>query len=169
MKIPGLIAVISAFFAIGISRLKQEKEKMKCVDNLISGISVLRAELLARLCPLSDLFRMAASATEGESSVFFQEAADMLDEPGDAKFSEKWSGLCRNELPNLSSPLRSELEKLGHILGQFEIEDQLASCDKTILALDSYRKESAKKYPEQRQLTLTVCGSAACFLCLLIL
>ena len=169
MKLPGMLAVICAFLAIGIDRLKSIREKIECTETLISGLTVLRSELAARLCPLRELLCAAAATAGGEAAAFFRLAADSLDKPGEEAFSERWVALCRTELPELAELPRGELEKLGQSLGRFDLDDQLAACDRTLSSLTCYQKEAARRFPEQRRLTLTVCGSAACFLCLLIL
>ena len=169
MKIPGVLAVICAFLSLGTVRLRAMKEEISCTKALIAGLVVLKSELNARLCPMQELLYAAAQASGGEAAAFFQEAADRLGEPAEDGFSDLWAGLCRSMLPSLSEPLRAEMETLGRALGRFDLDDQLAACDRMLSTADRQLNEITRRYPEQRRLTLTLCGCAACFLCLLIL
>ena len=169
MKIPGVLAVICAFLSLGTIRLRAMKEEISCTKALIAGLFVLKSELAARLCSMQELLHKASQASSGEAAAFFQEAADRLEDPSEAAFSDLWSALCRSMLPSLSETLRTELETLGRSLGRFDLDDQLAACDRMLSAADRKLLEITRRYPEQRRLTMTLCGCAASFLCLLIL
>ncbi len=169
MKIPGLLAVVCAIFVYGSGRLRSLREELSCTESLMSGLIVVRSELAARLSPLAELMRKAADAVTGETAGFFGQTAERLSDLGETDFVDAWDELCQKALPSLPQAIRTELEKLGRSLGRFDLDDQLSACDRLLTELDGFLKEDRRRYREQRRMTLTLCGCAACLVSLLAL
>lgn len=169
MRIVGIIAIVASCLAIGRMRVKSFKEEMRILDALSKGIQVMRAELSCRLCPMEELLSMAAGQAGTEAASFFHTCADGLSALSEKSFAQVWTEACRKKLSMLSEENFSQLAALGASLGRYELDEQLAACDRYLLCTEDKLKSMREKLPEMQRLSLALSAAAGVFLCLLIL
>ena len=165
MKFLGVLAVIGSCIGIGLMRIKAAGQEIRTLQSLMRGIRVMRAELSCRLCPLEELLVLAGA----EAGVFFQSCAESLSGLNENSFADLWIDACRKCLPALSAESRGQLETLGASLGRYELDEQLAACDRYLRCAEETANGLLARLPEQRKLSLALSAAAGVFLCLLIL
>jgi len=169
LKFLGILAVIGSCLGIGLMRVKAAGQEIRTLHSLMRGIRVMRAELSCRLCPLEELLVMAANLAGAETGVFFQSCAASLSGLNENSFVDLWIDACRKCLPALSAESRGQLETLGASLGRYELDEQLAACDRYLRCAEETANGLLARLPEQRKLSLALSAAAGAFLCLLIL
>lgn len=168
MKIIGTVIVIGACLSIGQRKVNAARRELFTLSDLIAGVRVMRAELTSWLCPMEDLLRQAAEHTGPEASAFFLCCAESLSKLNENSFSELWSKACETIL-SIPAEGRRQLEMLGDSLGRYELEEQLAACDRYLRDTEEEADKLRAKLPELRKLTLALSAAAGAFLCLLII
>lgn len=168
MKIIGMVIVIGVCLVIGQMKVKAVRQELFTLNALIAGVRVMRAELTSRLCPMEDLLRQAAEHAGSEADVFFQQCAERLTNLNEESFSDLWSDACQR-ITTISAEDRRQLEMLGDSLGRYELEEQLAACDRYLRVAEENADKLRVKLPELRKLSLALSAAAGMFLCLLIL
>ena len=168
MKFIGLLAVIGSCLGIGWIKINAVRLEIRTMDALLRGVRVIRSELSGRLCPMRELLLLAA-AEAGEDCDFFLVCADRMEELNRKSFSSIWSETCRSCLKGLSEENLRTTDSLGSTLGRYEMDVQLAACDRYLRSCEQSLKELRYRLPEQRRLTLALSSATGIFLCLLIL
>ena len=169
MKILGVLTVIGSCLGIGWGWVRAQRQEMLALQALARGVRAIRAELAGRLCPTTELLSCAAERAGEDAEVFFRSCAESMQELNDKCFAELWTEACRTNLAILSEDNRSQLEALGATLGRYELDEQLAACDRYLRSCDEAADARKARLPEQRRLCFALSGSAGIFLCLLIL
>lgn len=169
MKWLGMIAVLAASLSLAAAPLKSARKRMQSLEDLLTGVRRIRAELAARLCPLRELLPLAAEGAGEEVSAFLKAAGEGLDELNRREFSEIWSAACRTRFSTLTEDDLRALEVLGRTIGRYELTDQLAACERYLSVAGDTLEELRRKFPERRRLSLALGAAGGCFLCLLIL
>ena len=168
MKIIGAMIVIGACLSIGQRRVNAVRRELCTVSALIHGVLVMRAELTSRLCPMDELLRKAAEHAGPEAEAFFLRCAESLSKLNENSFSDLWSEACGTIL-SITAEDRRQLELLGESLGRYELDEQLAACDRYLRDAGVEVQKLRVKLPELRKLSLALSGAGGVFLCLLIL
>ena len=168
MKIIGAMIVIGACLSIGQRRVNAVRRELCTVSALIHGVRVMRAELTSRLCPMDELLRKAAEHAGPEAEAFFLRCAESLSKLNENSFSDLWSEACGTIL-SITAEDRRQLELLGESLGRYELDEQLAACDRYLRDAGVEVQKLRVKLPELRKLSLALSGAGGVFLCLLIL
>ena len=168
MKIIGAMIVIGACLSIGQRRVNAVRRELCTVSALIYGVRVMRAELTSRLCPMDELLRKAAEHAGPEAEAFFLRCAESLSKLNENSFSDLWSDACGTIL-SITAEDRRQLELLGESLGRYELDEQLAACDRYLRDAGVEVQKLRVKLPELRKLSLALSGAGGVFLCLLIL
>lgn len=169
MKILGVLAVVGSCLGIGLTRIWSVRQEMLTLEALVRGIRVVRAELACRACPMTELLRCAEEQAGDSARGFFHSCVEKMDELNDRRFAALWTDACRSCLPMLSEENRSQLEQLGATLGRYELDEQIAACDRYLRGCEEEAGRLRARLPEQRRLTLALGAAAGIFLCLLIL
>lgn len=168
MRLLGSVIIIASCLGLAVHMFRAMKQELKCLENLFSGVKIIRASLAARQCPLYELLIDAADKTEGDTSRFFRRAAEGLTGLEEKSFPEIWRDACRNELSILSGENRRSLESLGLFLGRYGLDDQLGVCDSYLATCGDTICRIRNSLPEKRRLSLALGMTAGVFLSLLI-
>ena len=169
MKILGILAVVGSCIGIGLTSIGAVRQEIRTLEGLAQGIHCIRAELSSRLCPMQELLMTAERQAGPYVCAFFHSCADALTELNSKCFAELWSNACCAFLPALSENERIALEVLGATLGRYELDEQLAACDRYLRSCEDAAEKLRLKLPEQRRLSLALSTAAGVFLCLMIL
>lgn len=160
---------MAACLGISAGLTREMRRELKTLEDLYTGVRVMRAELAARLCPTRELTLLAAERTAGETALFLRSVAEGLSELEQKSFCEIWRGACRTGLHSLTNENRERLEALGDTLGRYGLDEQLAALDRFLLQTDEEIRKLREKFPERRRLSFALSAAAGAFLCLLIL
>ena len=168
LKIIGAVIVIGACLSIGQRRVIAVRRELCTLGALMHGVRIMRAELTSRLCPMEELLRKAAEHAGREAEDVFLCCAESLSKLNENSFSELWSDSCGTIL-SIPAEERRQLELLGESLGRYELDEQLAACDRYLHDAGVKVQKLRMMLPELRKLSLALSAAAGAFLCLLIL
>lgn len=169
MKLLGASAVLCSCLGMSLTALRTARERTRCLSWLCRAAEAIRAELSTRLSPLPGLMRLAAERTKGACRSFFEETANGLADLSERSFYELWADSARKRLPFLPEEVRDELLQLGLSLGRYELQEQLAACDRFLNAVTPLLGEESRSLREKRRVYLALGTAAGAFLCLLFL
>lgn len=132
--IGAIILVISALY-IGISKAREERQRVKILRELCSALNILKNEICANRTPLGKVISMQSLNSTDTLKAFFSNLGIELENLGDRRFADIWKeciGFSLNILPEKS---KTELIALGNSLGRYDSELQKQAIERCIYTL----------------------------------
>lgn len=168
MKGTGAVLILLAFTLAGWFMLKEKKDRLSCLKELIEALGQLRGELELRSSALPQAMRQAAELSTGAGKELLTQALANLENLGEVSFSTIWQravGLCAWPL---GPDERRELEALGAVLGRYELSFQLQALDSCTDYLKRSRERLRESLPAKRRILLGLSVSMGAFLVILL-
>ena len=162
-----LIAVASS--ALGLAYVNGEKRRLAALRSAETMLRSIAGELETRLTPLPELFSHLAERCDGAAADFTATMTDRLGQLGEREFCDLWAESVETAFPMLSGEERELLRALGHSLGRYELERQLAELTLTLnLLADAIARHSAA-LPEKRRLCFGLAWSGGALMVIVLL
>lgn len=158
----GAAFVIFSCGGFGFYLAAQRKNEEWLLRQLLAALDYMECELQYRLTPLPDLCRQAAFQTGGALRKVLIRLAEELE----SQISPDVKGCMAAALagsPPLPGKVRENLERLGNMLGRFDLEGQLKGLE----SLRQHCREDWKRSAMDRDVhlrnyqTLGLCAGAA--------
>ena len=166
MRALGACAILFAAVSIGLLRLREKKRRLDCLRSLEEALRLMAGELSLRRPTMPELLCRMAEQSEGSAAGFFRCLALSMPRLGEKSFSALWTDAVRACFPELRREEENELRKVGHLLGRFELSQQLAGLESCRLRLRSRLERAEDAYQREKKLTLALPAAAGCLLIL---
>ena len=108
----------------------QDARRMTELRQAVEMLTLMRSELEARRTPLPELAETIKTSCTGCGATFARLLALGLSNIGERSFPELWSESARRSFPHLLTDERRTFERLGSVLGRYELSTQLAALDR---------------------------------------
>ncbi len=158
--IGAVILGLSAYW-IGIGLSKEEGERIKALESVISLLGFMKRRITAEKRPLKFIF--SGFDDEYLSKKGFLEKVCGSQKP----MGELWNIACKT-LP-LSDRALKELCYFGSELGKLNLEEQILRLDTCVDALNSELKELRISVPKKQKSIKTICGLCGVLTAILLL
>lgn len=166
-KYIGAFLVAAGSAAIGMVTVISQKRHIQLLDELCASLRLMSAELGTRLRPLPEL--ICELSEKGDSvSGFYGDIAGRLDFIGETDFSVLWSDAVEN-IQLLSADERETMNRLGAVLGRYELREQLDSIDICLDALTRSVLGLRAEYPCRRRLFLGLSAAAGLMILIILI
>ncbi len=164
MKYIGAVLLLAACAAIGFIRVRTLKRRRETLSMLAESLQMMRNELAARLVTIPSLLSFLAERGHGELKSFFESMSISMDELGECEFALIWASSVRDTLVSLSEEERREIAALGQVLGQSEIDEQLAAIGRCQIFMDRALEQLRGQYPQLCRLAVAIPAAAGLML-----
>ena len=169
LRLLGALLISASSLALGLSYVAGESRKLSILRSVLQLLREMRGELETRLTPLPELLEYAAGRCNGAGKDFAVCLMDSLPQLGEKEFFQLWDKSVADCFAGLCSEDREILQTLGHSLGRFELDRQLADMDACIETLESWAAACSGAMPEKKRLGLGIaCSFGALLLIVLI-
>lgn len=158
MKLFGALLIMSAFFAVGITKAAELKNELFTLRGVIRLTELMKNEIVTRRTRLPALSEMLASASDKYTARFANGFCTELDLLGQRSFADIWRESVQNGLSALSNDCKNELVSLGGSIGRYDAELQQAAFERCIEKLTDSEKQLSYTYLSNRKVYLGVFG-----------
>ena len=156
--------ILAACFGAGTMVSQVKKQRIETLRGLCAALELMEAELGTRLSPMPELVGLLAGKMGGQTGAFFSHLSSLMEKLGAEDFSALWQEAANAMLDALDAADLDELCRLGHILGQYELDKQLAAVRLCAAALRSGLDAAEKEYPGEKRLGLGLSTAAGALL-----
>lgn len=163
-----LVVVISAFF-IGVSKAREEKNRVRTLRDLISALDILKNEICTNKTPIGKILSMDCMLTFKTLNSFFKALETEFSDLGDKRFSNIWSECINNTLMLLPDKSKNELLVLGNNLGRYDSELQKEAIERCIRVLQSECEELERGLNNNEKMYIGLYGGAGLVLALVLI
>lgn len=149
LKWMGAILVVSCSTWLSMGRVFRSRQRVRALNALLDGLSMLRGELHGRAAPLPELLgRLACSVPQPAGALFGMTAEHLTRR--ELPFPAAWDmALQETETLALLPEERQAMLTLGGVLGRSGLEEQCRELERTEaklrLFLDLEQKERMKR------------------------
>lgn len=169
MRLIGTVCIALSCLMYGLSYMRSQSRRLTELDSAAFMLGLMRAELSARLTPLPELVSLLKERVRPPSSEFLGKLEDRLWRLGECDFPELWSGCVRESYRELTADELELLERLGGILGRYDIDKQLQELELCRESFDSAAGLARRELPVGRRLHLGLsCGLGALLIIVLL-
>lgn len=168
MKGLGGLLIILAGLILGVEKLRPIKKRLDTLEQLCHALERLHGELGSRPAAIGELFSGLVQTSGEEAAGFFRLVLQRMDRLSAESFSEIWHGSLGETMPALEEEERRELEKLGGILGRYDLSEQLAAMNLVLDRLREILHRLKENYPASRKLCIGVSCSLSAMLALVL-
>ena len=123
VRLLGAVLVAGGVAWAGLSAAEGLKRRVRALDALVDGLSLLEQELELDSPPLPELMERLISRSAGPDRALFQGCRESLDRLSREPFSQSWRRLTET-LPGLDEEARRALSPLGDTLGRCDWQEQ---------------------------------------------
>ena len=153
MKRIGAVLILAAAAFIGLSLLREKKRRLEAYRTSSFALGLLRGELLSRGAQLKEGIESACKASEGM---------------GERSFAEIWEEALTESCAGLEDGARKELQRLGTVLGRFDLEIQLQALETCKASLEERWNKRSESYPADRRMICSIVLALSSFLVILL-
>ena len=164
MKLLGAAMILTASFCAGIIHSLTKRQRIDNLQEICSALALMEGELGARLTPMPELIRLLAGRAPGQTGAFFSVLSASMDRLGEEDFASLWQMAVRQTMRSMEEAEREELCRLGLILGQYELEKQLAAIRTCMVVLRGGLETAQNKYLTEKKLSLGLPAAAGALL-----
>lgn len=168
MKLPGAVLILAAACLTSALSLRERKRRLDGCLSLAAALELLRGELSSAAAPLSLGIEKACAHAAGSGKVLLLSVREGLRDLGELSFDEIWDKALSGTDPWLEETVRSELRRLGSVLGRFDLDTQLRSLDACISLLTQQWERQRKAYPEERRVLIGLSSGLSALLVILL-
>ncbi|MBR0199377.1 MAG: stage III sporulation protein AB [Oscillospiraceae bacterium] len=151
MKLPGAVLIMAAACLASAVTLQEKKRSQEGCLSLATALDLLRAELSSGAVPLSLGIERACAHAGGIGKELLCAVYAGLRDLGEQSFDEIWDKALAGTDPRLAENSEHELQKLGSVLGRFDLETQLRALDACSSLLRRQWERQRNAYPEERR------------------
>ena len=123
VRLLGAVLVAGGAAWAGLSAAEGLKRRVRALDALVDGLSLLEQELELDSPPLPELMERLIFRSAGPARALFQGCRESLDRLSREPFSQSWRRLTET-LPGLDEEARRALSPLGDTLGRCDWQEQ---------------------------------------------
>lgn len=169
LKYVGAVLIFSAFLGGAVIYLLSQRQRVQTLSGLCSALDMAAGELSARAAPLPLLFELLGQRCEGAAADFFNALCGSMDRLGEEELFSLWHGATEKNLACLSTAEREEIDRLGGVLGRYEMEAQLTALRSCEAVLRSSLEQARADYPNRRRLGIGMTAAAGALLVIVLL
>lgn len=158
MKLFAELLIMSAFFAVGITKAAELKNELFTLRGAIRLIELMKNEIVTRRTRLPVLSEMLISASDKYTAQFANKFSTALESLGERSLADIWHESIKNGLSALSNDCKNELISLGGSIGRYDAELQQAAFERCIEKLADSEKRLSDSYLSNRKMYLGVFG-----------
>ena len=162
----GLILAALAFGALVY--LNTRRQRIELMAQLSAALDTAAGELSLRSLPLPRLFELLEKRSGGAAAEFFGALCTGMDRLSEEDFSTLWESAAEEHLGLLHSTEREEIDRLGAVLGRYELQRQLAAVRDCRAAMDRALSSARQDYPTQRRLALGLSATTGALLIIIL-
>lgn len=164
----GCALILLAGWILGVERLRPIKKRLEILEQLCCALERLYGEMSSRPTALGELFYGLAKECEEEAAAFFGLLSRRMDRLSTQSFAEIWQDCLHQSFAQMGKEERRELEKLGGILGHYDLPEQLAAMKPILSRLHGMLMGLREDFPVRRRLCLGVSCCLAAMLTLVL-
>ena len=163
-------AVLIAFGAawLGLSAAAELGRKVRRLEHLYIGLSLLERELWERGSPLPQVLEELARRTEEPAKALFAQSAAACGRLDQEPFPAAWRRLVQ-EAEGLTAEGRAALLPLGEVLGRYEAQEQREAIAQARSALERERERAEGEKLRMGRVYKALGVSGGAFLVILLL
>ena len=147
LKIAGCFLVIYASFMIGHAVGQYHGRMVRELEEILLFIRIIRGQIAYAGTELPELMADSADRLNGTVKIWVSDMASQLENTGDRSFFDRWdrSMVILRDLSALKSDMLDDVDRLGRILGDMDVEAQLSRMElvENILK-DRYEREKSR-------------------------
>ncbi len=147
LKIAGCFLVIYASFMIGHAVGQYHGRMVRELEEILLFIRIIKGQIAYAGTELPELMADSADRLNGTVKIWVSDMASQLENTGDRSFFDIWdrSMVILRDLSALKSDMLDDVDRLGRILGDMDVEAQLSRMElvENILK-DRYEREKSR-------------------------
>ena len=168
VRLLGAILVAGGAAWTGLSAAEGLKRRVRALDALVDGLSLLEQELELDSPPLPELMERLIPRSAGPARALFQGCRESLERLSWEPFSQGWRRLTET-LPGLDGETRRTLEPLGDVLGRCDWNEQRRRVDAVCRRVDELRVRAEERQRRQGKVYRALGAAGGAFLVILLL
>lgn len=164
----GSICVAAGAAAWGYQAASGLKKRLRALDDLIAGLTLLEGELSRSAPELASLMENLSRRSRGAARGLFGDYAHALERLGEASAAALWEGAVTNRT-ELTGEGKFLLAALGEVLGRYDCEEQRLAVRAVRSRLEELRRREGEDCRLRCRTCQTVALSGGAFLIILLL
>lgn len=161
--------LVAAFYMAFVGVMREKRHRLDALREICFALELMKDELSCRSAPFPELFAELIPHLSGAGKSLFQAVDRQLPDLGEQDFAALWAEAVEQSGPSLQRVERGSLDRLGLVLGRYELPVQIRELDACLLFLRNRESEAAGQYPVQRRLGLGLALSSGAILAILLL
>ena len=157
VRLLGAVLVAGGAAWTGLSAAEGLKRRVRALDALVDGLSLLEQELELDSPPLPELMERLIPRSAGPARALFQGCRESLER------------LSWEPLPGLDGETRRTLEPLGDVLGRCDWNEQRRRVDTICRRVDELRVRAEERQRRQGKVYRALGAAGGAFLVILLL
>ena len=168
VRLLGAVLVAGGAAWAGLSAAEGLKRRVRALDALVDGLSMLEQELELDSPPLPELMERLISRSAGPARALFQGCRESLDRLSREPFSQSWRRLTET-LPGLDGEALRALEPLGDTLGRCDWQEQQRRVAAVRGRIETLRDRAEEEQRRQGKVCRALGAAGGAFLVILLL
>lgn len=160
--------IVAAFLYAGLTLVKSKREHLHTLRELCTALWALHAELNTRCSSLPEAID-TLRAGKGKCGDFFGCVREDLGRLGERTFSEIWSAAAEHTLSPCSADEKAALTALGHTLGAYTLQEQLAAIELCRKKLENNCAAAEKELADYSRSCLGICSALGIILSVILI
>lgn len=161
LKVTGFLLLQLAALLFASERVRCRYRQTEALLSFCAMLEQLRGILEAEASPMPELLLTLSKRCTGVASVFIRALLGSMDALGTRSFQELWQISLRRSAVCEDACAYQELEKLGNVLGRYELSSQLEAVSACLEALRQHAEQRQRELPEVKRLTWGLSFSAS--------
>ena len=143
IRLVGAALLTGGGAALGFGAVRHLERRVRDLDLLGAGLTVMRREIDLRLTPLPELLTLAAKETKEEVSDFFRLCSVGAKHLNGRAFRQIWRQGLESVRLRIEPEDLAVVEQLGGVLGRYDGANQRQALDEALARLNEQRKLAA--------------------------
>lgn len=168
VRLLGAVLVAGGAAWAGLSAAEGLKRRVRALDALADGLSLLEQELELDSPPLPELMERLIPRSAGPAKTLFQGCRENLERLNRESFSYSWRRLTET-LPGLDEEARRALSSLGDTLGRCDWQEQQRRVAAVRGRIETLRAQAEEEQRRQGKVCRALGAAGGAFLVILLL
>lgn len=169
MRFVGAVMLAAGSIMVGSHVWKNTCRRIAMLRSVLTVLELMCAELSIINCSMDELCIYLQRHCDNELKSLFKDVHTGLKMLGDKSFNDIWIDSVEKNLSILNEPEQDEIKKLGSVLGQFELDNQIKSINLCACRINKIFETDSRALPEKKKLCFTLSSSAALMLIIVLI
>ncbi|MBQ4347959.1 MAG: stage III sporulation protein AB [Firmicutes bacterium] len=168
LKFMGIVFIMLGSAGFGMYMIFKEKYRLKTIEELNKGLSIIKSEISFLRLPLGDSFIEAGQRVDSETGKLLSKIGERLNEAHENEVSEIFTEAIASSATFLSAEDISILDSLGRTLGYMDEEAHRAALDIAAGELSANAEAIRNKTAANERMIKSVSLLAGILVCILL-